>query len=428
MGNLTMTLRQDRRESFSYRAQGPDGQEISGTVNANNQEDALRRLRGLNLQKIELGDEASPPMPHRAAPLNGEDFRVFNQQLAQLTGAGLPVEQGLRLLAAEMRKGSMQRTLETVAQELEGGKSLPQAVAAHRDQFPPLYGELIDAGIRAGNLSGILLNLGNHLTLVRRLQAILWQTMTYPVIIVLGFLGVLYFIMVDLVPKWKPLMAGFSGATFWMPVRGRFGSYQDFEIPAYTRVLFAISDLVSAWPTKLILAAILALALIAIIFMGQTRRRESWAEGLLLHLPVVGGVLRQNLISRWCHAVALGVEAALDLPAAIRLADDATDSRPLRRDGAALIATLSAGQPIGAVHGGHILPATVIAAMEASSERGDLAITLRALSQMYQQQAEIRLGAVQAVLTPAVLILIGLIVGALMVALFAPLLSLLNMF
>jgi type II secretory pathway component PulF len=423
-----MTQRQDRRESFSYRAQGPDGQEISGTVNANNQEDALRRLRGLNLEKIELGDEASPPMPPRAAPLNGEDFRVFNQQLAQLTGAGLPVEQGLRLLAAEMRKGSMQRTLETVAQELEGGKSLPQAVAAHRDQFPPLYGELIDAGIRAGNLSGILLNLGNHLTLVRRLQAILWQTLTYPVIIVLGFLGVLYFMMVDLVPKWKPLMAGFSGATFWMPVRGRFGSYQDFEIPAYTRVLFAISDLVSAWPTKLILAAILALALIAIIFMGQTRRRESWAEGLLLRVPVVGGVLRQNLISRWCHAVALGVEAALDLPAAIRLADDATDSRPLRRDGAALIASLSAGQPIGAVHGGHILPATVIAAMEASSERGDLAITLRALSQMYQQQAEIRLGAVQAVLTPAVLILIGLIVGALMVALFAPLLSLLNMF
>ncbi len=423
-----MTQRQDRRESFTYRAQGPDGQEISGTVNAINQEDALRRLQGLNLEKIELGEEAALGMAHWAAPLNGEDFRVFNQQLAQLTGAGLPVEQGLRLLAAEMRKGSMQRTLETVAQELEGGKSLPQAVAAHRDQFPPLYGELIDAGIRAGNLSGILLNLGNHLTLVRRLQAILWQTLTYPLIIVLGFLGVLYFMMVDLVPKWKPLMAGFSGATFWMPVRGNFGSYQDFEIPAYTKVVFALSDLVSAWPTKLILAAILGLAVIAIIFMGQARRRESWAEGVLLHLPVVGGVLRQNLISRWCHAVALGVEAALDLPAAIRLADDATDSRPLRRDGAAMIASLSAGQPIGAVHGGQILPATVIAAMEASSERGDLAITLRALSQMYQQQAEIRLGAVQAVLTPAVLILIGLIVGALMVALFAPLLSLLNMF
>ena len=72
---------------------------------------------------------------------------VFNQQLAQLAGAGLPVEQGLRLVAQEMRRGSMRRTIDLVAAELESGKTLPEAVAAHRDKFPPLYSELIDAGI-----------------------------------------------------------------------------------------------------------------------------------------------------------------------------------------------------------------------------------------------------------------------------------------
>jgi len=66
--------------------------------------------------------------------------------------------------------------------------------------------------------------------------------------------------------------------------------------------------------------------------------------------------------------------------------------------------------------------------MEASAERGDLHLTLRALSQMYQQQAELRLGAIQAILTPMLLLVVGVLVGGLMVALFAPLLSLLNMF
>lgn len=419
-----MTEPADRHDAFSYRARTPDGQEISGTVNANSEEDARRRLTSLNLQEIRL--PAPETAPTRAAALTGEDFRVFNQQLAQLTGAGLPVEQGLRLLAAEMNKGSMRRTLQAVAADLESGHTLPQAVAAHRSQFPPLYSELIDAGIRAGNLSGILLNLGNHLTLVRRLQAILWQTLTYPFIILLAFFGVLYFILVELIPKWKPLIDGFSNTEFWIRMNGRYIP-QPFEIPAYTRLLFVVSDLICLWPLRIIVAVIFAAAILLFLIFRQSGRHESFGHGLLLRLPIVGSVLRQNLISRWCHAVALGVEAALDLPAAIRLADDATDSRPLRLDGATLISALSAGQPISSVHSGHILPATVIAAIEASSKRGDLALTLRALSQMYQQQAEIRLGSVQAVLTPVVLIFIGIIVGGLMIALFAPLLSLINM-
>jgi type IV pilus assembly protein PilC len=418
-----MTGATDRSEPFSYRARTPDGQEISGTVNALNEEDARRRLSSLNLGNIQISAPAGGPA-HRAT-LSGDDFRVFNQQLAQLTSAGLPVEQGLRLLAAEMRKGSMRKTLQTIAGELESGQTLPQAIAMHRAQFPPLYGELIDAGIRTGNLSGILLNLGNHLTLVRRLQATLWQTLTYPFFILLGFFCVLYFMLVELVPRWKPLINGFSNTYFWTPARGRFVP-QSFQIPAYTRLLFAASDVVSVWPVRVIVTSVVIAGVVAFVIFRQTGRREAVAEGLLGRLPIVGGVLRQNLISRWCHAVALGVEAGMDLPAAIRLADDATDSRPLRADGATLISALAAGQPISSVHTGRILPQTVVAAMDASSPRGDLAITLRALSQMYQQQAEIRMGSVQAVLTPAVLILIGIFVGGLMVALFAPLLSLIN--
>ena len=161
-------------------------------------------------------------------------------------------------------------------------------------------------------------------------------------------------------------------------------------------------------------------------FCEATNRDEAVSERLLLPMPLVGQVLRQNLISRWCHAVALAVEAGLDLPAAIRLADDATASPRLGADGSALIAALNAGQPLSAAATGKILPPTIIAAMEMSAARGDLPVTLRAMSQMYQQQAELCLGSIQAVLAPILLVFIGLAVGALMVAMFAPLLGLLQ--
>ncbi|HEX4055651.1 MAG TPA: type II secretion system F family protein [Tepidisphaeraceae bacterium] len=409
--------------TFSYRAVTPDGQRISGTIDAPDEPQALSRLQSLGLTQIEFQSTGYAP---RAKALRGEDFLAFNQQLAQLAGAGLPVEQGLRLIAAEMRRGSMRRTLDLVTAELESGKTLPQAVAAYRDKFPPLYAQLIDAGIRAGNLSGILLNLGRHLTLVRRLQAALWQTLTYPAIVVVAFFGVFYFLLVDLVPKWEPLLTGFSRVQFWTRLNGGYGP-SVITIPWITTALFAVSHVVSAWPIWAIFVILVALVVAAWIFLHATSRREAISQRLLLPMPLIGAVLRRNLISRWCHAVALGVEAGLDLPAAIRLADDATASPRLGADGATLIAALESGQPLSAAHTGKILPPTVIAAMESSAIGGDLPVTLRALSQMYEQQAELRLGTIQAVLTPILLVVIGVAVGALMVAMFLPLLSVLGM-
>jgi type II secretory pathway component PulF len=89
---------------FAYRAQTRDGQEISGTIDAADEADAQRRLQSLFLQNIQIRAASTSSRP---GALRGEDFLVFNQQLAQLTGAGLPVEQGLRLVAREMRRGSM---------------------------------------------------------------------------------------------------------------------------------------------------------------------------------------------------------------------------------------------------------------------------------------------------------------------------------
>jgi type IV pilus assembly protein PilC len=412
--------------SFAYRAKTPGAQEISGTIDASSQADARQKLQALGLQEIVLQIESQSPRAASPRPLRGEDFMVFNQQLAQLTAAGLPVEHGLRLVAHEMNRSSMRHTLDLVASELESGKSLPQAVAAHRSQFPPLYSELIDAGIRAGNLSGILLNLGSHLTLIRRLQAMLWQTLSYPIIIVAGSFAVFYFILVELVPKWEPLVTGVNGMRFWIRTGGTYNQ-RTLEVPLISRWLFAFSEAVASIPIPIVIALAILILIVVWAILNVAGRSGRFAERLILPLPLVGIVLRRNLISRWCHAVALAADAGMDLPAAIKLADDAAASPLLQNDGDSLIVALNAGQPLSAAVHGKVIPATVIAAMEASADRGDLPATLRALSQMYQQQAELRVTSVQAILTPILLLLVGLLVGGLMVAMFAPLLALLAM-
>ena len=126
----------------------------------------------------------------------------------------------------------------------------------------------------------------------------------------------------------------------------------------------------------------------------------------MLPLPLIGPVLRRNLIARWCDAVRLGVEAGLDLPRAIELAGEAVASPRLKRDGDELIGALSSGKTPDAVIGStRLLPATVPAAMTLAAQNSDLPRTLATLSEMYQQQAETRLNLIPGLLTPLLILL-----------------------
>src|SRR5436305_728989 len=105
---------------FSYQAQTDEGLRLSGTIDAGDAESAMERLQALRLRVVEL----SPAAPVRGKAIRGDAFLAFNQQLAQLTAAGLPVEQGLRLIAADVRSGRLARTIRQVAEELERGVPL----------------------------------------------------------------------------------------------------------------------------------------------------------------------------------------------------------------------------------------------------------------------------------------------------------------
>src|ERR1051325_9445380 len=138
--------------TFSFTAQTPDAQAISGTIDASSIEKAGARLSALQLRVLNM-EPATRPV--RTRPLRTEDFLAFNQQLAHLTQAGLPVEQGLKLMAQDLHSGRLAETIRQVAGELEKGVPLGEAFDRHRGRFPSLYGRLIDAGVRAHDQTAV---------------------------------------------------------------------------------------------------------------------------------------------------------------------------------------------------------------------------------------------------------------------------------
>jgi len=190
-----------------------------------------------------------------------------------------------------------------------------------------------------------------------------------------------------------------------------------------TQIALDISDFVLGIPVLPTVGVIIAVLVLIFVTFGVLSRDPGISETVLLPLPLLGPIWRRNLLARWCDAVALGVDAGMDLPAAIALADDAIASPGLHADGQAIIAAVSNGRPISEAAVGKILPPIVPAAMELGVAQAQLAQNLHALSISYQQQSETRLATLQAVLTPIVLLILGAFLGALLLALFAPLIT-----
>jgi type II secretory pathway component PulF len=378
---------------------------MSGTVDAGDVGEATRRLVELGLRVSEIAPAARPPRPRA---LRASDFAAFNQQLAQLAKAGLPLEHGLRLIAADLRGGggSLSRTVEQVAAELERGTPLPEAFEKHRGQFPSLYGRLVGAGVRAGNLPGVLFNLGRHLELVQRLREALWRTLAYPLAILIGLGLVLLLIGTFVLPKFEDIYADFG-----------------LHLPGPTRLLIKVGHVI---PEIAIVFIVIGVGLPVLWLALKAAGREGILTDLVArYVPLVGPVIRRSLAARWCDLLRVAISSGMDLPAAINLASEATGSPSLIRDGKALAEQLEAGRPLEPSRGG-LLPPSVPATIQFAAGFHDLPTTLEALGDMCQRQAELRVASIPAVITPVFVLLIGIIVSFIILGLMMPMLTLIQ--
>lgn len=198
----------------------------------------------------------------------------------------------------------------------------------------------------------------------------------------------------------------------------------DTQLPELTRLVFAIGRWV-----PVILIAIAAFAGVLLILIAALRvagRLQWFIDYLVMPIPLIGSALRLSAVARWCDALRLGVDAGMDLSAAIDLAGQAVGSPRAQRDGAKLCRALEAGGEITSAGPLSLVPATVPATMRFGSQRGDLGSVLQSLAAMYEELAEVRLGAIQTILTPVAVLVVGLMLAAIASAVFLPLIALMN--
>jgi len=389
--------------TFAYQAQSADGNAFAGTIDASAIDDASRQLQLLHLHVTRLEPaKKNPP----AAPFRSEDFLAFNQQLAQLTTSGLPIERSLKLMAAELTDKRQTTALQRITDELEKGTPLAAAFATQQGSFPPLYARLLEAGVQSNNLPAMLLNLGRHVQMLQRLRAAWWRSASYPLMVLFSLLLVMALIWFYVMPQFRPIATG--------QIFNRNG-WGDPNIEWYLFITGTISYAIMG-----VIALVLMTVLIVCV-IGKTAAGARLVERFFLPLPLIGPILKWNLIARWCDALHLGVQGGLALPAALGLAQDAVQSEKLYADSQALIDLVNAGQSLDTAVETRLLPPLVPASLQMGIDKNDLPAAAALLTQMYEEQAEIRLAILPRVLSPLLLILCASCVGLAVASVLMPL-------
>jgi type IV pilus assembly protein PilC len=390
---------------FTYQGQCQGGTSISGTIEAKDTDAAIGQLESMRIRVIEV-EPAKRPKPKRG--VGYDDFIFFNDQLASLAESGLALDQGLREIAADMRSQRLRRVVRRIADDLERGKPLDEAVAAHESSLPILYSRVIRAGIESNQLSATLLNLSQHLGFLSASRRLVIEALSYPVMIFLAALGIFAVIALHLIPQFEDMFEDFNT-----------------QLPALTNFMFRLAH---AFPWLLGGAGVLiASAILTWVGLRATSGGRRARERALQWVPVVGPLIRTSLHARFLRAASLAVNGGIPLPEAMRLAAGATGSAALTHDAECAARELEAGESVGdACAGSTWIPAMFAYVADIASARGDLPDALRQLAKAMERRAAHHQGILQAWLLPAAVVLVAGGVGLCIIAMFLPLVTLIQ--
>ncbi|MBL8879576.1 MAG: type II secretion system F family protein [Phycisphaerales bacterium] len=401
---------------FDYTGQLQNGAAFDGTLNAESHERAEAILAEMGLRVISLRAANRRAF---VAPLSIDDMLFLNDNIAAMTRGGLPLDEGLRKLAAETGSSRLKRLLLDVAEDLSRGQPLEQSIARHAARFPTDYAGVVAAGLRTGDLGGSLHALGTHLRLRSDIRRMLWEVAAYPLTVVIFAMIFLSLFMRFLAPSLAELRDEIIGFRRDMGV-----------VPSNAEAVFHgpfFFHLAAQWSRVEIGILAIAGLLIATTLVLQLPALRGAREAVLRALPGVSRIYRASVLARFAHVCALAARSGTPLPELLLAGASASGSLRLSAAAKRVGDRLLQGASLqDASYREQEIPALFCSIVNSSGSAGELPASLQELAALYEQRARQRTAALRVVLGPILFLFLAATVGAVISGVMLAIVNLLN--
>ena len=412
--------------TYAFEAMNSSGQEVKDEVDAASSEEAIAKIRGKGFFPTKVREKAAKKKVAKKgaqadfAPKKKIPFAIggvkrkhlvnFTRQLSTLQDAGLPILRSLQILEEQQRQGLLKAIVGGVAEEVEAGGSLSDAMAKYPKAFDKLYVNMIAAGEAGGVLDLILARLADFMEKAAKLKKKVVGAMIYPAVVITIAVGVVTMIMIVVIPKFQ-------------------GIFKDFhlKLPWPTQVMMDASNFMAneyGW-AYLLFSPILAVILWRLIRLSDGGRYGT--DVFKLKIPIIGLIISKTSVARFTRTLGTLISAGVPILDAINITKETSGNevfaRALTKVHDAIREGESMADPLRATK---VCDAIVVNMIDVGEETGDLDKMLIKVADNYDADVDVLVSSLISVLEPVMVVVLGVIVGFIVVAMFMPMLSLIE--
>jgi type IV pilus assembly protein PilC len=395
---------------FRCRLASPNGEIVEGVYVAESEARLRLELEDKGLYVLSLQPRGaigglSLHLPQRQS-INTREFLVFNQELATLLKAGMPLVQSLDLLKRRVSSPVFRMVLDDVHEKVRSGTALSDAFDAHGELFPRVYMASLLAGERSGNLDAVLRRFVEYTKIIDNVKRKTLSALVYPVILITLAFGIVAIIVLYAVPAFSDFYASFGA-----------------DLPLITRIIVRTSAIVRGQFVLLLAAA----AGLVILFLAWVRRpgQRTKFDHLLLGLPMLGGVARKFSTSQMSRTLATLLGGGLPLVNALDIAAKSVSNRYMARQLETVAVRVREGESFAAaLDARKAFPDVAVKMAEVGESTGALQDMLNTVADFYDEEISTTMDRFVTLIEPTLLVVMGIIIASLLLAMYMPLFQL----
>ncbi len=412
---------------FAYKAVQTNGVLTEGFLDASNRQEAMRQVEGRGLRPIKLSESAAPASAKKSPGANGsadggtaKGFSLggknkitprmlenFTRLLSSLLAAGVPFSRALVILHRESAEPVAKAKWKEIHDLVIDGMSLSKAMERSPETFPRVYVAMVEAGETGGFLDVVLAQIADFQAREKELKSKVMTALMYPVILLILAMGVLIFLLVFFIPRFQTIFAGFNA-----------------ELPLITQMIVKASEVVRGYGLFLGAGAIVGFFMLRTWLNSPKGRR--WWEGMLLKITLIGPLVAQFAMARFCRMLGTLLQAGVPLINALNVARRSIGNQVLIDAVSDSIDRVKEGKPLGKslAQNRSLFPGAIVEMISVAEESGKLDMELMRIATVTEGDLDRQLKATVALAEPVMLFVIAALVGTIFIGMVIPIFSL----
>ncbi|KGM56560.1 type II secretory pathway protein [Lysobacter arseniciresistens ZS79] len=399
-----------RAEALSmYVWEGTDkrGVVMKGEQVAKNANFLRAELRRQGITPKVVKPKPKPLFGSAGKPITPLDIAIFSRQIATMMKAGVPIVGALEIISSGNKNIRMQKMVNSIRTDVESGSSLSEAISKHPVQFDELYRNLVRAGETAGVLETVLDTVATYKENLEALKGKIKKAMFYPAMVMAVALLVSAILLIFVVPTFEDVFSSFGA-----------------DLPAFTKLVIALSDFMVAW-WWLIALTLAGAAVVIIMAFKRSTAFQHFVDRMVLKLPVIGQIMHNSSIARFSRTLAVTFKAGVPLVEALDTVAGATGNTVYEKAVHRVRDDVAVGYPVNmAMKQTNMFPHMVVQMTAIGEEAGALDTMLFKVAEFYEQEVNNAVDALSSLLEPLIMVFLGVIVGGMVIAMYLPIFKL----